>query len=131
MEEIYHIDHRGREYVFPLELSPRFWELVEKIKRLDYIETIRGYEEVLQGEFGKYRISFKRGRIYSKRTPSWEGDDEKGTLIKDSFLVRIVRIEKSFIKYRKIKKIWLFYFSIGEKYILNRWSFARIFEEVK
>lgn len=122
-EIILHIDHRGWEYALPLELSPRFWELVEKIKRLDYFETIRGYEILFDGTFAKYRVKMKRGGIWSKITPSWEGNDPSGTLIK------IVKVEDSFIKYRKVKKFWRLYFSIGEVYTLNRWSFVRIFEK--
>jgi FlaG/FlaF family flagellin (archaellin) len=66
-------------------------------------------------------MEIKKGKIYQKQTESWAGNDEKGTEVK------ITHISGNFVKFRKLKKVLWFKVKSGKPYILNKWSFRRIY----
>lgn len=100
----------GNDYVIPLELVDRFLYLEEKRKVQDgeYIESKRGHTIIFNAEFDRYRVTLKKGQIYSGA-------------------IKIKKINGDFIHYKRARKIMGFYFSYGQIYILNKWSFFRIF----
>jgi hypothetical protein len=125
MEYRYHRDHFGLEYYIPEQLENRFLYLQERIRERmsiegKYIESARGHVVMFLGEFSKYEVKFDKGSIWSKRTEDWYGSGDMG------ILVRIVEVNKDFVRYRKVRKFFL-YFSVGSVYTLNKWSFLRIF----
>lgn len=111
----------GNDYYFPVDLEDRFISLSNKVITLgenqDYIEAYRGYRILFDSEFKKHQVKFKKRSIWKKKTESWYGNDPQGTLVK------IVKIKGSFIWYSK----GIF----DQRFCLNKWSFLRIFEEVR
>lgn len=65
----------------------------------------------------------KVGKVYYKQTESWCGNDPKGTPVK---VIDIVP-PCNFVKYKKIKKLFGIWFSVGQSYYLNQISFKRIY----
>lgn len=120
----YYQDFSNRDYVLPLEKEERFLYLNKKIRDMregKYAESARGHEIMLEGEFSRYRVSFAIGDIWYKQTEEWFNNGGIGMPIK------IVRIRDDFIYFRRARKIFGIYFSVGSVYTLNKWSFLRIF----
>lgn len=124
MESSYYRDFSGGDYYIPKGMAERFDFLNDKLKTLisrGEIETVSGYRIVFGGEFGRYRVFFNVGDVWYKSTESWQGNAERGTL------VRIKKVDDSFISYKLVRKFGI-YFSVGSLYTLNKWSFLRIFK---
>lgn len=130
MQSRYHI-FKDKDYYIPSETEERFLYLrsiIEERERGSFPESARGHSIVLESEFKNYLVQFNLGDLWRKKTESWQGNDEIGT--EDSFpVVRITKISESFIEYRGTTKYLGLYFSEGERYNLNKWSFLRIFEK--
>jgi len=65
----------------------------------------------------------KKGRVYYKHTESWCGNEPKGTPVK---VVDIIP-PCNFVKYKKVKRLFVINFAFGYSYQLNQISFKRIF----
>lgn len=118
----------NRDYYIPVENEERFLSLktiIEEREKSNFPESARGHSIVLENEFKNYLCSFRVGDIWRKTTESWQGNDAAGTV------VRISKVSDSFIEYRRTVKYLGLYFSEGERYNLNKWSFLRIFEPIK
>ncbi len=63
----------------------------------------------------------EEGKLYQKQTESWEGNSQKGTEVK------VVKIVGNFVSYKYIRKFLCFRFTLGQTFVLNKWSFSRIF----
>lgn len=135
MELRYYQDFDKRDYVIPQEKEERFLYLIKKVTDMrsgKYAESARGHEITFNGEFARYRVSFRVGGlvprsddIWYKQTEEWFGNGSIG------MPVRIVKIKEDFISYKKVKKIFGIYFSYGLAYTLSKWSFLRIFTNNK
>lgn len=101
-------------YYVPLDKEERFNYLMNKINTISFSETVRGYRKVLSEEFREYRVNLVRWSLWRNS----EGD-----------LVKIVSIRNNFIRYRLVRKFWLWYIGYGYVLSLNEESFLRIFRE--
>ncbi len=112
---------RGDDYYIPCELEEEFLYYTKKIIENrdieDHIELYRGSIVAFDSKFNKYRVKFKKGSIWVKKTDSWMGNAEKGSKVK------ICSVDGSFIFYKHINDSFF-----GQRYCLNKFSMLRIFE---
>ncbi len=120
----YYKDHDRGDYYIPSCLEDRFNYLQQKIQRNnpEYQESVAGHIIEFNSEFSKYKVVFQKGSI-------WEIKEE--CTDDDIFQVKIIKVTDSFITYKVIKPFWWFTITTGYKLKLNKWSFLRLFKEVK
>jgi hypothetical protein len=117
------------DYYIPIDLEEEFIYYNRKISEnkgiADHIELYHGSIVAFNTKFSRYRVRFRKGRIWVKKTESWMGNNEKGSEVK------ICYVNGSFIFYKNVRTFLGFRITVGPMYCLNKFSMLRIFEGVK